>query len=565
MKKTLAYPSFLSWLGGRFRCSLSFEVPAHLDLACLDQWLDELGQGLPGARFDSRVVSAESAAGLGLASTFLERCLRMYGLLLPIGRLPVFETPTVFSLNTHSQREGGYLAEVDLHLLDHVAKHYCLTLLRYAFELSKWAGLNPPSPQARQELYKLIDQKVVKPLHQAVPAGKSTLPVLRAASELGIPYFHLGGGVYQLGWGSRARCLDRSSSELDSAIGARLSSDKINAARVLRVAGLPAPVHVLVHKANDALTAARGIGFPVVVKPSDQDRGEGVTVDIVDEAGLNAAFAVAQDLAANKQVIVERQVAGICHRLFIARGKLLYAVKRLPMSVQGDGRQSVAELVNAALACQQNQPPWARSEIRAIDDLAVAALKRAGFTPDSVPGSGVWAPLRSIESTQWGGIDEEVSDRIHPDNLAAAILAARLLGLSVAGVDIITTDISVPWHENGSIINEVNFAPLLGGGAISRRYIPGFLKDLIQGDGRIPVETFDASSGEAAALARRAALTGQGLRCWLTSADKTLDAQGRDIQLALMGLENRVKALLCRDDVDALVLLSGSGFDSLST
>lgn len=561
MTPTLPYPPLLAWLGGRFRCSLSFELPERLDLAGLDQWLDELCLSLPGVQFDPPAAPAETGErgeSPGSASAFLERSLKLYGLFLQLGQVPVFDRPTVRSLDRHSARAGGYLAEVDLHLIDHIAKSHYLLLLRAAFDLSKWAGLNPPSPQARQEMYKLIDHKVIKPSQQVVPAGKSTLQVLRAASGLGIPYLHLGSGVYQLGWGSRARRVDRSATGLDSAIGARLSSNKISTASLLRMAGLPGPLHAVVHKASDALVAARHVGFPVVVKPSDRDRGEGVTVDVVDEPGLNAAFAAAQAESGNKQVLVERQVAGVCHRLFIAKGKLLYAVKRLPMSVQGDGRHTVAALVKAELERQQRQPPWARSEIRAVDDLALAALAGAGLRPDSVPAAGVRAPLRRIESTQWGGIDEDVSDRIHPDNLEAALFATKLLGLSVAGVDIITADIAVPWHENGGIINEVNFAPLLGGGEISRRHVSGFLQDLMQGDGRIPVEMYDAPAQEAAAMARQAALTSQGLRCWLTLADKTLDAQGREIQLTLTGLENRVKALLCRDDVDALVVLSGA-------
>ena len=75
---------------------------------------------------------------------------------------------------------------------------------------------------------------------------------------------------------------------------------------------------------------------------------------------------------------------------------------------------------------------------------------------------------------------------MHPDNVKAAVDASKLFGLHIAGVDIISPNIEQPWHANGAIINEVNFAPLLGGADISRSKIPNFLKKLIEDEGRIP-------------------------------------------------------------------------------
>ncbi len=272
---------------------------------------------------------------------------------------------------------------------------------------------------------------------------------------------------------------------------------------------------------------------------------------MADADGVRAAFNLAHELAINKQVIVERQVEGVCHRLFIANGKLLYAVKRWPMGVTGDGERTVRELVERALAVELRKPLWSRSGIAPIDEAAVSALLRAGYTLESVPGKGILVPLRRIESTEWGGVDEDVGALIHPDNLAAAIRATGLFGLDVAGIDIISPDIGVAWHRNGAIINEVNFAPLFGGGEISRRHIPIFLKELLGGDGRIPIEIVD---GEVAAGKRRAQLAATGVRCYLTSGTRTLDAQGQPVELAFRSTIMRVRALLYYGDVDAIVI-----------
>ncbi len=529
-------------------------APRGFDLPGLDRWLTEALEIDPA---DFLATSGERHRGESShARDFLTRVLALSRLLFQVGRLPLFDLPDIVSLEQHDADAQKYRARVSFALIDLIPIFCYQLVLRIALESCIWAAQTPFTDENRRKFYGTIEEKAIKPLHRRVRSGKSTIPVLRVAHLLGIPFIHLGLGIYQLGWGSKARRMDRSTTELDSAMGSVLSQNKVATASLLRMAGLPAPVHAVVGNEANALASAKKIGFPVVVKPTDRDRGEGVTVDITDEANLRAAFESARKIARNKQVIVERQVTGVCHRLFIANGKLLYAVKRLPMSVTGDGRHTIADLVDREVSNQERKPPWIRSEIRPIDELALVALEQAGFAPDSVLETGVLAPLRRIESTEWGGVDEEVSDQIHPENLYVAIRAAELFGLHVAGIDIITDDISMPWHESGAIVNEVNFAPLLGGGDISRRHIPVFLSEFVQGDGKIPVEVF--AEDEIAARNRRDELIRQELRCYLITGSGAIDPQGIVVKFPFNSLKRMVRALICRADVDAIVIATGT-------
>ena len=187
-------------------------------------------------------------------------------------------------------------------------------------------------------------------------------------------------------------------------------------------------MHEAVKDADRAIAAARKLGYPLVVKPVDRDRGEGVAVDIDCDADLIRAFTTAQSLSRNKLALIERQAPGLCHRLFIQDGRMLYAVQRGPISVCGDGHSSVRELIEKALEEDARKPPWQRSDLKALDELAEAELSRNGLTADSVPTAGQTVPLRRIESTEWGGIDVDVTDIVHEDNLAVALAAARLCG-----------------------------------------------------------------------------------------------------------------------------------------
>lgn len=162
-------------------------------------------------------------------------------------------------------------------------------------------------------------------------------------------------------------------------------------------------------------------------------------------------------------------------------------------------------------------------------------------------------PLRDIESTQWGGIDEDVTNMIHPDNLKIAFQATNLFELKVAGIDIITTDISKPWYETDAIINEVNFAPLLGGGDISRKKIGEFLDLLLKDDGRIPIEQYD---DELKALNRQKELILEGVKAYFISNEKVIDYENSLLIFKNYTFSQKMKALLLNKNVDLIIIFS---------
>jgi D-alanine-D-alanine ligase-like ATP-grasp enzyme len=516
----------------RLYIDVAFLLPVNASLTCLDSWLTGVLEIPPPAPRES-VAEAWTWRALLLAREWLQ-----------IGQVPVFDQPAIDRLSP-GPKPANWTARVVLALIETLPQSLYIHVLDAAFGLCAWAAEHPETPENREKFFTVIETFVKDRLRRIAVSGKSTLPVLRAAHARGIPFIHLGGGVYQLGWGNRARRIDRSTSARDSAIGGKLSGNKALTAALLRSGGLPAPVHEAAATADDALAAARRLGWPVVVKPLALDRGEGVTTDVADEATLGQAFEAAAANPRGGPVLIERQVPGICHRLFIAGGALLYAVKRWPMSVRGDGVQTVAQLVEGEIAAQARRPPWKRSEIRRLDELSFHAMVAAGFCPASVPERGVLVPLRSIESTAWGGVDEDVSARVHQENIKIALQAARLLSLDVAGVDLISTDIAAPWYENDAIINEVNFSPLLGDGDISARYVPAFLERLMTGNGRIPVEVF--VGGEAAwraAAQRWRILREAGVAACLTNAGQSFSPSGDEWIMKFDSLCQRVRAML---------------------
>jgi cyanophycin synthetase len=522
--------------------------PAAIDWEAFDAWLSEklaiaLQADTEGAALDSQALR------------LMWRIMQVAAGLLRAARIPVFEPGRVLSCRPDTDKPGAWLGVIAVPHVDFISAESTHLAYNWAISLVLEMALASERPSRPEGLYLQLEERVLQPLRAALPAGKSSIHLLRTARDCDIPWRHLGNGVFQLGWGRHALRIRRSKVESDSLIGAETAQHKFVAAQWMRQAGLPVPDHYLVWDEAGAQQAAQNLGGQLVVKPVDCDRGEGVTVDVDALAALRDAFRYAAQFS--KQVLVERLIPGVCHRLLVVRGQVLYTVQRQPVAVQGDGRMTVAQCIQAANERRQDMPVWNRPPPYPMDDLAEAELGRAGLTMDSVLGKGHWASLRPIESTQWGGRDVDYSTTLHADNADIAIRAAALFGLDIAGIDIISRDITRPWHENGAAINEVNVAPLLGASPSSLDTLHALMGRLMGGDGRIPIGVV-VGARNAAIRARilQQQWIAKGHACHVTSHEETVAPSGSLMPIAVRGLFARSMALLMNKDVGALILVA---------
>jgi cyanophycin synthetase len=484
---------------------------------------------------------------------FMWRILQIAAALQRAARIPVFDPGRILSVQLDPEQPDTRIVTVAVPRVDYVSAQSTHLAYEAASSLALGIAADLEKFADTEQVYRRLDEQVLQILQKVMPAGKSSMHLLRTAYEHGIPWMHLGGGIVQLGWGRHALRMRHSKSESDSALGVDAAQHKFLAGEWLRRMGLPAPGHLLVSGEDEAVKAAAALGGVLVIKPADRDRGEGVTVDINSEAGIREAYRRAS--AYSKQVLVERMVPGTCHRLLVVRGRVLYTVKRHPIGIQGDGRRTIAEGIQAANAQRMAQPAWKRPPPYPDDDLAREELGRVGLNMESILASGAWAPLRRIESTEWGGLDEDFSATLHPDNAAAAVQAAALFGLDIAGVDIISADITRPWHENEAIINEVNSSPLLGASQSSLNCLSALMARIVPGDGRIPIEAIaGAEDAMHKARLRQRHWTDRGHACFVTSHALTEDPCGNAVQMAAQGLFARCMALLMNKNVGAIVM-----------
>jgi cyanophycin synthetase len=128
--------------------------------------------------------------------------------------------------------------------------------------------------------------------------------------------------------------------------------------------------------------------------------------------------------------------------------------------VVGDGRSTIAELV--ALVNQDPRRSDGHGTVLSIirlDAIALAVLAEQGCTPESVPPAGQCVLIRRNANLSTGGTATDVTDLVHPCVAVRAVDAARTVGLDIAGIDVLATDIARPLEEQRGAVVEVNAGP----------------------------------------------------------------------------------------------------------
>lgn len=304
--------------------------------------------------------------------------------------------------------------------------------------------------QAVEQVHNQIDQYWL---------GPSTAHIVTSAGERKIPAIRLNkGNLVQLGYGSRQNRIWTAETDRTSAIAEGIASDKDMTKNLLRSCGIPVPEGEVVDSMEQAWEAAQELGLPVVVKPTDGNRGRGVMLDLKTQAEIESAWSVAHEEGSG--VIVERYIVGEEHRVLVVGGTVVAAVRGESVWVIADGSSSLLELVETQI---NSDPRRGSADIQPLETLKLRTnsvlqdnLQRQGLLPESVPEAG-----RRVLIARNGNHSMECTSQIHPEVAHACKLAARIVGLDIAGIDLVCEDIGRPLNEQGGAIVEVNAGPSL--------------------------------------------------------------------------------------------------------
>lgn len=403
-------------------------------------------------------------------------------------------------------------------------------------------------------------------LYQDVRLGPSTRAIVEAAQARNIPVKRLNeGNLVQLGHGKFLRRIWASETDQTSAIGEAIAQDKLLTKAILAPCGVPVPEGQIVESASEAWQLAQKIRAPVVIKPKNGNQGRGVSCNLTTEESIRAAFEAAK--REGDVVIVERYVTGLDYRFLVINGKLVAAARRQPPSVVGDGRHTIAELVAEANLDPRRGEDHATvlSKLK-LDEIALDVLREQQLTPDHVPQPGQLVVLRRNANLSTGGSATDVTDEVAPEVTARVEEAAQLVGLDIAGIDVVAPCVDQPLEQSGGAIVEVNAAPGLRmhvapSHGKPRAVGPAIVASLFapESTGRVPIVAVTGTNGKTTTVRCMGhVLRGLGLKVGITCTDG-IYLDDRRVDTGDCSGPRSARVVLSHPQVEAAVLETARG------
>jgi cyanophycin synthetase len=289
--------------------------------------------------------------------------------------------------------------------------------------------------------------------------GPTTWSIVEEAQSRGIPCIRLNQDSHiQLGYGAFQKRIQASITSQTSAIAVDTADGKSDVKAYLQNAGIPVPKGQIVTNEAEALAVFEEISAAVVVKPDVGNHGNGSTINISDREQLLKAFHEAQ--AYHPEVIVEEYVQGGDYRFLVIGGKFVASATREPAHVVGDGQATIAALIQGVNADPRRGFGHEKvlTQIE-VDSMTTRLLALRGLSLADCPAPGEKIYLKATANLSQGGTATDVTDEVHPEIRLMAERTAQIIGLDCVGIDALARDISLPLHQSGLKVVEVNAAP----------------------------------------------------------------------------------------------------------
>lgn len=316
---------------------------------------------------------------------------------------------------------------------------------------------NKPLDEIRKTLADDIQR--MREIREEVRFGPSTGSLVEEAETRDIPFIRLNDqSLVQLGYGVHQKRIQATTTANTNMIAVDLAGNKHATKTLLGDMGVPVPKGYRIRDIEDLEGTVERIGFPLVIKPLDGNHGKGATVGVNNMDEAIAAFEKAQEYSRN--VIVEKQLMGSDFRALVVNNRLIAVAERRPAHVIGDGKSTIQELID-----KENEDPrrgYGHENVLTLIDVdgqTMRCIHKGGYDLDSVLPEGEKLDLKTTANISTGGTAIDCTDQVHPENVFLFERIARIIGLDVAGVDVIAPNVNQPLHENGGGIIEVNAAP----------------------------------------------------------------------------------------------------------
>lgn len=303
------------------------------------------------------------------------------------------------------------------------------------------------------------DIQEMRELRESVRLGPSTSSIIDEAVSRGIPWIRLNKhSLCQLGFGENQKRIQATVTSQTSNIAVEIACDKEETKELLEQAEIPVPKGEIVRSEEALVSALRRIDFPIVIKPIDGNHGRGITTNITTKENAIIAFHAAKTVS--RSVIIEKYITGDDYRILVINYKLVAAALRTPARVIGDGKSTIEKLIE-----EVNKHPkrgYGHEKVLTyitVDEMTLTILKNKKLTLKSILKKDEILNLKDTANLSTGGTSEDVTDLVHPYNVFMCERIARIIGLDICGIDIMSSTLTEPLPVTNGAVIEVNAGP----------------------------------------------------------------------------------------------------------
>lgn len=239
--------------------------------------------------------------------------------------------------------------------------------------------------------------------------------------------------------------------------------DKNLTRQFIRAAGITVPKtkFLRIFQKQKIRAFANEVGYPVVLKPNNLARGEGVFMNVDSDESLKKHLIKISNIVGddNQQILIEKQFNGDDFRFVVVDGEVIAVSQRARANVEGDGKSTILELIDQKNELRKQDRDLMNFLIP-TDTEKLNRLSTKGHTLQSIPEKGEKVILRNESNIASGGEGIDFTDTVHPMYKELAVKAVQSVpGLYYAGVDMILDDITEEPNGQNHVVTEVEFSP----------------------------------------------------------------------------------------------------------
>ena len=251
---------------------------------------------------------------------------------------------------------------------------------------------------------------------------------------------------------------------INTSLSLKLCNDKELTYNILENVWIRTAKSLYLNKSNIKETDLNKLtlDYPLVVKPVNWAHWNWVYTDIKDIDELN--IFINKTLKFSDNIIIQQHIQWKEHRILVIWDEVVYWIERVPAYVTGNWKTNIEELIKMEnqnkLRGEWYDKPMTRINID--DDLINHIDKYYNYTIDAIPKNNEKVVLRWISNIWAGWSPKNVTEILWDELKSECIKISKALWLNIAGIDIITDDLSVSLSESKWAVLEVWATPWFG-------------------------------------------------------------------------------------------------------